>query len=258
MVGDAALAPFLPTLETARAAGLPLPDGAPDEQHRLAALVVRAHIVRREGWEEEALVDEQRAGRLPRAAPPPPREFVEQTQHSIGTSAVEERCEECAGSRRQGCTVCGGKRRLWRVRLTTWRDQPSKLLETYLPSQVAFAPDLFKFERHLESIVGQPPEILRCHDLRTTTVGSAYRGGGRERIPDFHGHEFGDALERAGAAVSGILSAAVVLADIRAFAWPVLWLRWGDGDDRKDVAIHAHPEGHLGAFSGEQCGGAPA
>jgi hypothetical protein len=67
-------------------------------------------------------------------------------------------------------------------------------------------------------------------------VQSAYRGAGAVRAPEFHGHGFGDAIDR-GVTASRELERydGVVRSDVRAYAFPFLWLRWTDAPARSAV-----------------------
>jgi hypothetical protein len=111
---------------------------------------------------------------------------------------------------------------------------------------------MFSLESTLEKTIESTkdlPECLRCHDLSDRAVGgTAYRGGERRKKPDFHGYDFADTIEKALAGLTALGGgSAVALYDIRAYAWPLIWLRYADAPD---IAIFAGRDGELHAFSG--------
>ncbi len=247
------LTAFLPSLPAAREAGLDLPPGDPAEQHRLAALIVSVRLVRREATDNEIESAEPATSLgLLATAPPAPADFVAQSYTSLLEDLGFRPCSAC---RRQASSpswcLCKGRGTVHRLRVRQWSDTPIFHHETYVPSQLAFVPEMFSFEGHLERTLAgaAPPECLRCHDLRSQRGGSAYRGGGREQRPDFHGHDFGDGLDKATAAVNNVLKGTLVLHDIRAYAWPFLWLRWTMPEPR-EIALYARADGGLRAYVG--------
>jgi hypothetical protein len=114
---------------------------------------------------------------------------------------------------------------------------------------VTHATALFSFESAFERTIGldvMPPEGLRCHDLSDRVSGTAYRGGNKKQKPEFRGHDFSDTIDKALAGLAQLTAgAAVPLYDIRAYAWPILWLRYGSTDD---IAVFTNREGSLQAF----------
>lgn len=275
-------APFMPTLDRARAEGLDLPPGAPAEERRVAALVVLAALVRREGWEEETDLGPGAAAQLEAGDPPPPDAFEARSHRRIAeelgarpcTMCVDAsgraRCRICGGSGTVGwsacsckggfirCPLCEGKGEMVRVRVRYLQDRPLWMRELYSPPEMSFVPALFSFEGALERAVGpaDPPEALRCLDLRPRQVSTAYRGGGDRGVePDFHGHRFAGTIEKAIAALAAFSAGGRVIAQaVRAYAWPLLWLRYGPGAPAGEVVVFPDPGGKLLAFSGREPG----
>jgi hypothetical protein len=261
--------PSLPTLEGALSSGLDVPAAEPVEQHRLAMLVVHAIVVRRSSWAEEGV--RPMAG-IEHGEPPAPEDFetrhhvrIETTRGAVPCLACKEtpgfrRCWACGGKGNVGehvcscdngrveCPTCEGSGSSTRVRLRYYTDTPAIMREAYMPSQVGFVPALFRLESTMEAdieFMRGMPEELRCHDLTGRVAGSAYRGGVRLVRPEFHGHEFGDAIEKAIAGLSAF-GAGAIRYDIRAYAWPFLWLRFSGAD----YAIYRTRAGELRAFGG--------
>jgi hypothetical protein len=142
-----------------------------------------------------------------------------------------------------------------RVRLSYYIDEPAWMREAYLPSEMLHDPALFGFESRLEDTIVLESEInecLRCHDLSDTTQGTAYRGGAKKKTPDFKGYDFADSVDKA---LSGLRALGagmqVVRYAIKAYAWPVLWLRYSYGPS---VAVFAGRDGLLRWFTGASSG----
>ena len=278
-----AAAPFLPTLARARAEHLDLPPGPPKEERRLAALVVLAAMMRRESWEEEAQVSRSAAKALQPGEPPAPDAFEPQSHRrlaaELGTSRCtmcaatpgQLRCRICRGAGRVPCTnplgspcscetgfvpcpQCDGAGESARVRIRYLFDRPVALREIYVPAELTCVPELFSFESGFEGILGAaiPPESLRCHDLRPRVGGSAYRGGEREIAPEFRGHGFGDTVDKATAALGAVgAGGKLVRSAVRAYAWPLLWLRYTPFPGAAhEAVVFADPDGALRAIQG--------
>lgn len=271
------VARYLPTVERARAEGLALPPGAPEEERRVAALVVLASIVRREGWTEVVDLSPEAAEQLEPGDPPRPLSFEPRAHRRLAEDLGLRPCTGCAGaSGRARCPLCGGEPgrracscsaghvrcpscmgagRVRRVRVRHLEDRPLEVRELYAPPEMTFVPALFSFEGALERRLGatEPPEPLRCHDLRPRARSTAYRGGGDRVVePDFHGHRFAGTIERA---VSGLTALAaggrLVAQAVRAYAWPLLWLRYGPDEPTRDVVVYPDLTGALQAFVGD-------
>jgi hypothetical protein len=132
-----------------------------------------------------------------------------------------------------------------------YSDEPAWLRELYMPSELVHEPSLFTFESTLERAIGldqEAPECLRCHDLNDRASGSAYRGGERQKRPDFRGYDFSDTVDKALAGLSALgAGMPVPLYAIQAFAWPILWLRYLD---EGHMAVYAGRDGQLKVFQG--------
>ncbi|MDI1478008.1 hypothetical protein [Polyangium sp. y55x31] len=263
------LASYFPTLETARAQ-LSLPAGEPVSVERLAMLVVHAALIRRTSWAEDV---EIAPATLERGEPALPDDLEVHHHVRLDADLGGGPCTACAAMPgKRPCRVCGGKGMLFlspcscangyipcptcggttksnRVRLRYYTDAPAFLTEAYMPTHVTAVPTLFGLESRMEQDIQfqQPlPEELRCHDLTGRVAGSAYRGGERTIRPDFHGHDFGDTIDKALAGLSAIgAGASVVRHVIRAYAWPFLRLRWAMGED---LAIYVDRIGSTKVF----------
>lgn len=268
-----ALASYFPALDAFQATHL-LPDGEPSSVERLVMLVVHAVLVRRTSWAEDV---ESAPASLGRGEPPPPEDLV--LRHHVRIDASlgggpcaacmanpgKRRCRVCGGagtlfggahrcSCDQGfitCPTCNGSAQASRVRLRYYTDTPAFLCEAYMPTHITALPSLFRLETCMEQDIRYQqamPEELRCHDLSGRVAGSAYRGGERTVRPEFHGHDFGDTIDKALAGLSAIgASGSVVRYDIRAYAWPFLRLRWPMGED---LAVYVDRNGMMKVFGG--------
>lgn len=221
---DPAVESWLPTLEKACEQGLDLPEGDPWEVHKMAALIVIAGAVRRETWDE--VLDEDRAESVPGREPPPaPTAYV-------------------PGSHAWIVGPVAGKPGRVRVRHTN--EIPIAMCELYAPT----LPIAYCFEGALEKFAElgtEPPEVLRCLDLRPRNQGgSAYRGGGKLQEADFNGFAFGDSLEHAVTAVERLgTRGTVFLLNVRAYAWPFLWARYPGPEHVHEVIVAPARRGGL-------------
>ena len=223
---------FLPSVAHAERAGIHLPTEHPFAEHRLAALIVHGQVLRRDGWAEQKMLAEQDLGRLLQELPAEGKPGA--AYHVLG---------EILGRGSGGV----------RCRIHHYADELVALRELYVPRIISNSSEMRHLERALQSLLmaEAPPEELRCHDLMPHTVGSAYRAGPALRPPDFFGFEFQDALDRAAAAVNGVLSHGVALGlDIHAYAWPLLWLCYGEDQPAPDVALLVDRQGQLRAIGG--------
>ena len=276
MLAQEPAAPFLLTLGRARRTGIHLPDESPREEHRLAALLVVASLLRRDSWEEEIELPGEEAARIPSGVAPIPDSVTDHYDRRAAGAIQMQRCTACVAkpgfrvcricegrgqwswvscSCKSGyveCPTCRGTAVSHRLRIRYYHDRAAFLRETYLPTVMRSIPSLFSFERTFEErseCEMDPPECLRCHDLTTRKMSTAYRGGGdREVMPEFHGHQFGDTIERA---IAGLTAAGVgktaVRADIRAYAWPLLWLRYDGG---REKVLFVDRSGEIQPFEG--------
>ncbi len=252
--------PLLPTLERAKAAGLPLPDGEPLEQEKWAALFVIATVLRRRSWKEEIVSHPDNLAQLGQGMPPVPEAFVGGTYTTVeGVGAAEaclacsltpgrRKCRVCNGVNfvqsggydtmvRCSCTMgyvpcptCRGQATTNRVTLRYYEDTPATMRELYLPSHLPCYAPLFGLEGAMERSVNlavDPPEELRCHDLTGQVGGSAYRGGTRTVRPSFHGHDFGDTIDHAREQLRALRGGFhIARYEVRAYAWPLLRVRY--------------------------------
>lgn len=271
-------APYLPTLVRAQAEGLALPDCRVAEERRVAALIVHATILRRKTWSEEKELPPSMIASLPDGEPQPPADLEPRTSVRLTSVTPVATCAACAETPgRRRCRICGGTGALAlskkscscdegfvkcpscdgevvtnRVRLSYYVDEPAWMREAYLPSELLHEPSLFGLESRLEKTIELESEIaecLRCHDLSDSTQGTAYRGGSKRKAPDFKGYDFVDAVDKALAGLKALgAGMQVVRYAIRAYAWPILWLRYSGGPN---VAVFAGRYGSLVAFSGE-------
>lgn len=256
---------FIPTLARARQAGLPLPDGEPFEQEKWSGLFVIAAVLRRRSWKEDIYATEEAVARLGSGPPAPPETFAAQSAaavESIGEvtpcvacslSPGKRRCRVCNGTSfvreprqkapvRCSCTMgyvpcpnCFGKASTHRITLRYYEDTPAMMRELWIPSHLPCYPPLFGLEGAMEEAVvlaQEPPEELRCHDLTGRVGGSAYRGGTKQVRPSFEGHDFGDTIDRALEQLKALGGGFQVSRyEVRAYAWPLLRLRYQNPKD---------------------------
>lgn len=280
--------PFVPTLERARAAGLPLPAGEPIAQERWSALVVLAVLLRRRTWKDEIFQNPAGVAHLPRGAPPQPQGFagarytvVEEVGAVLGCpdcapTPGQRACRVCRGTGvaiamgRQVPCSCGGSGKIpcptcqrlgtvARIVVRHYEDDPRWMREFYLPSHLPCHAPLFRLESAMEETVNialDPPEELRCHDLTGRTAGSAYRGGERLVRPTFHGHDFGDTIDRALEAMRSLGAGGKTLGyDIRAYAWPLLRLQYPPrkpGASPHEVVLYCDRFRAMNVYEGEE------
>ncbi|MCK6591595.1 MAG: hypothetical protein HUU21_01905 [Polyangiaceae bacterium] len=270
---------FLPTLVRAQAQGLSLPEGRIAEERRMSALIVHATILRRKTWSEEKVLPPSLISSIPEGEPPPPDDLEARTSVRLLNVTPMAACSACVATPgRRKCRVCGGVGTLAfsnvvcscdkgfikcpscdggvvtnRVRLSYFIDEPAWMCEAYLPSELLHEPSLFGLESAFEKTIefrNEIDECLRCHDLSDTTQGTAYRGGSKKKAPDFKGYDFADTVDKALAGLAALgAGMQVVRYAIRAYAWPVLWLRYEYGPN---VVVFAGRYGSLVSFSGAQ------
>lgn len=274
---------FLPTLERARAAQLPLPPGEPLEQERWSALFLLAAIMQRTTWTEVVTQHPDGVAHLGRGTPDPPANFtgarwvavesmsplfacqacsltpglrlcrVCRGSGEVLANGVQARCS-CKGGQ-VACPTCSGHRLTARVVLRYFDDSPKLLREFLLPSHLPCHAPLFHLESTMEEVVNlalPPPEDLRCQDLTGRSAGSAYRGGERIVRPTFHGHDFGDTIDRSLETLKAFGGGAqVVRHEVRAYAWPLLQLRYPNEKnpaEPRQFAVFPDREGALQLF----------
>lgn len=222
----AELESFLPSIEVARGLQLGIPEREPDQVRRMAGLIVLAQAVRRDTW-DEVVSARQASGAAMTGYPDPPSDYVSRV-----FSAMLGPARNDPGS----------------VVMRHCTDRIVTLEEMYAPT----LPIVGQVETALEQLAEPgktPPEVLRCHDLRPRRSGAAYRDGGALEQADFHGFGFGDALDRGADAVSRLgVRGTVFLLQVRAYAWPFLWLRYDSGEgggEPRDLLLAPDREGAL-------------
>jgi len=223
---------FLPSAAHAEQAGITLPAERPFAEHKLAALLVFGQILRRDGWAEQKTLAERDVERLRKELPAEGKPGA--AYHLLGQ-------------------ILGRSPGGVRCRIHHYSDDLVDLREIFVPRIITSSNEMRHLDRALESLLMRqaPPEELRCNDLMPHAAGSAYRAGPIQTPPDFFGFEFQDALDRASAAVNGALSRGAALAvHVHAYAWPLLWLCYGEQAPAPDVALVVDPHGQLRAIGG--------
>lgn len=223
---------FLPSIDAARRMGVALPEGAPFAEERMAALFVQAALLVRNGWTEQKWLSLAARASLLREPPPQGRSGA---MYHVAGRILEERPG------------------FYRCVLHHYNDEPVTLHDTFVPSAIRNHPEMPHFDAALAALIaGGPPEALRCHDLMPREVGAAYRSVPTTVMPDFHGYAFGDALERAAASVGRVFAKGQVLdGEVRVYAWPFLWLKYGEHAPEPDVALVFDAAGALHCIGGK-------
>lgn len=226
---------FLPTLEAALAQGIDLPEGPVEEQSKLAALIVAATVRKREVWRERRSMTYADAALMPKQPPA--------VRPDGGFSSWLISYEE------QGAFL--------RAQLEHVTDKVVRVRDVLVPRELTSRPRLFGLESAIEELVPELlPEFLECKDLRSHGERTAYRGNtSAAAAPTFHGHHFGDAIEQGRKLVEDlcVVRGQLLGVNVRAFAWPLLWLRWPDeGRDQvgAQVVLLADKNYQLRAISG--------
>lgn len=287
--GSAEASLFLPTLERARREGyVPLDadagnrallPGEPVAQRRLAALVVRARIVRREVRDDVTEMSPRRAARLLGEIPPAPQVFMSQSyvvrlQSEGGpglacTSCDPRRvgynaCHSCGGSGwlslalpclacRDGfivCAACDGSLVTVAVEVRQVDDVDLSLDDVFVPEAFRYVPALFAVPRLLRELLKDAdPPLSLAFPLVSRPQESAYRDAvRREAEPVFHGHRFEDAMDTARRSLRAMLKpkTEAVLVDVRSYAWPFLWLELGSAREKQEAVLVVRPDGRMG------------
>jgi hypothetical protein len=223
-----ALLDHLPSLENARAADLLPRDLVVAEAKKLAALVVIADLCRRETWRETRALSEADQAELPQVAPP----FFPGTYRSWMVSR----------------SPSGG------AVLEHVTDRVQHYRDVLVPQQLTDSPYLFGIESAVEALVPHLPEpAFECKDLRRTGTTSAYRGAlSADDQPTFHEFDFADTIERARNEVLQLYRARgkVVQGMVRAFAWPLLHVRFTSGEPSAQLVVLPDAAGVLHALTG--------
>ena len=282
---------FLPTLERARSEGyvpldpegdeVALLPGEPVVQRRLAALVVRARVVRREVRDDHTEMSPGRAAGLLGEIPPAPlvfasRSYVVRLQVDGGPGVACTHCDvrhfgsiACPSYGGDGlivldlacpkcsdgfiaCVDCDGSGATVKVELRHIDDVELALRDVFIPKAFRYIPALFTVPRLLRDLLedADPPMAL-AFPLVSRPQGSAYRDAvRREPEPAFHGHRFEDAMDTARRSLRAMLKpkTEAVLVDVRSFAWPFLWVELGKGEEKQEAVLVVRPDGRLGGY----------
>lgn len=233
----------IPTLTAAREQGWALPESEPSETIHLAALRVVLHVQIRRTWREEVTLSAAQLARL-LDVDPPASQSLEEQRVVLEQVLAPMACPRCAGrglvpvrghrGAEVPCPEChrSGGLALTRVRRVV--DTVEKLADVFLPTELRTTPRLLHVERIVESIVPETPDdAFECADLRPVAQESAYRGVQRQQDPDFFGCDFRDAVEVAKRATDEFMSGKgrILRYRIRAWGWPLVWLRWRSDPD---------------------------
>ena len=218
-----ALDQFIFSTDDSRVAPTLPPGHTPASVHRYAALIVVAHVMRREVWHEERVLSVGEAKRMKRGTPPVPKDTKTRTHTRIETSRA-----------------MGDGGRLARVGYYT--DKYEHFREVYVPRVIRTASGLHSFESTLEYSIGRStPAVLKVDDLTMMHSAAAYRSQSKRRAPKFHGHGFGDCIRTARQGLALFLARGDILREaIHAYAWPLLWIRYAREYDR---VVFAAPDG---------------
>jgi hypothetical protein len=221
--------------------GVPAAEAVP-----MAAVLVAIDALRREAWSSSVEISQAVLDRLPQDMPGPPNSPRESSfqvlDTNLGTRA--QRCTSCGvtdgkvlcivcGGDEEGCasceegwipcSACDGTAQTFRATIRHVTDRAVRLRQVFVPRSV---PQIEQaFERWLDPD-RDPPPALRI-DLQPTLVQSAYRGAEAVGEPEFFGHRFGDAVDRAVKSVKDFEGVdGIVFRDVRAYAYPFFWLRY--------------------------------
>jgi len=256
-------------------------DVEPTDQQRLAMVALDATVLHRDGWEETKEMSEHLVSISPMGVPPAPDTMIAKSHHVIrevldagprictmcsvrpgmelcaicGGRGVREipvannaqalvPCETCHGGGFVKCSTCDGSTRVLRARVRYVDDRINTLQYLYVPSMTL--PIESALDQHFERW-RRPPECLRF-DPAPREAGGPYRGGPAAE-PSFHGHRFGDALQRALRAARGLAGSGEILRqELKTYAWPILWLKYKTWGASRDVILCPRADGALYAF----------
>lgn len=260
-----------------------LPEGEPSAIRRLAAMVVIARVVRRETREEDTETSISRASYMLKEMPPAPRDYVEQSYlvRLRGDSAAGRPCtacdvrrpgyticHRCGGTRQilpmesctacdEGfilCATCDGTAEIINVEVRYVNDVPLFYRDTFVPEAFRYIPSMFSVPTLIRALLaGVDPPMALAVPLMGKVQGTAYRDAKRGEVdPVFHGHRFEDAIEAARRSLRGMVKpkTEIVLHDVRSFAWPFLWLEFGEGRDKQHAVLVTRPDLQLAGFAG--------
>jgi hypothetical protein len=254
---------------------------APREERKLAAIVFLAQALRRSRWSKPIELSKRLYDRYPRGEPSVPVVLVDQSYHCLldGGIGSEQKCTRCsvmksgwaacdictgtgkvsvttidegailvdcthceAGLTR--CTTCEGTGRSVRADVHFIEDKTIAIRRTYFPTLPAAIVKVLR--AHIDATLN-PPACLEF-DAQPALVESAYRGAATVRVPDFHGHGFGGALEQvlAGKDELGRFDG-LVKEQLWTFGWPLSWLVYEVGGETIGVALFMQSDGSIAA-----------
>lgn len=253
-------------------------DREPEAVHRVAAVAVRGRALRRTIDEIPVEVPASQPVVLATGEPGMPDGFEESTHEQVvrtiddvahrcpdcrmtprvigcigcsgeGRITVGDRsgraitCPGCGGVGHLTCVTCAGTAYTRRVLLRRVQDRCAHL-------QYAFLPDMpFPLEERLQQLlepIATPPDCLRFDPSRVLG-GGPYR---QATLADqgFLGHGYGAAIRDARNAIDALgRDARLLRSEVRAWARPILWLRYRAFGVRREVAIFFEAPGALRA-----------
>lgn len=254
--------------------------GEPVAQRRLAALVVRARVVRREVRDDRTEMSPRRAAGILDELPPAPLAFASKSYvvrlhvddepstcahcdvrrpgstaclacGGTGLTVLGLVCRECKDGFLP-CVPCDGTGAMVGVELRHIDDVDLALRDVFVPEAFRYVPALFTVPGLLRDLLedADPPMSL-AFPLVSRPQGSAYRDAvRREAEPQFHGHRFEDAMDTARRSLQAMMKpkTEAVLFDVRSFAWPFLWLELGKGEEKQEAVLVVRPDGRLGGY----------
>ena len=247
---------YLPTLKTAKAAHLLPPGEQHSEMHKLCALVVLVRVLERKQWREDKIIRWRWARTMSRNAPPVPNKAASTFATTLQQTFETYWCTKCQNRQKvndkpiEPCGGCGV-----RARVLHTSDKFSTMYETYIPRSMSVVPEMFGFESMLERRTTPshrlPPDALECPDLRPQQTGGAYRTARSKKAPTFHGYDFAGTIEMAQSQIERFfLGKDVARFDIRAWAWPLLWLRYDNSITPEERVIFVDANQNVDAFVG--------
>ena len=142
------------------------------------------------------------------------------------------------------------RRRTWKTKSGEAHESDSvdTFRDVFVPTDIVRSPGMHALEVTLEALIPEEPyPMLACEDLRPIAEVSAYRGAMRHQTPSFHGYDFGDTIELAIGGLRGFFSwrGRELGRNVRAFAWPFLFMQYDDDADPRSIVVTANALGEL-------------
>jgi len=148
--------------------------------------------------------------------------------------------------------------------LIVWARMSRDMKEIYVPRAMRTMPAFHGFESQFEGAVTSRnwnlPDCLRVQDLRPHRAGGGYRAAQVEKEPDFLGHRYSDTIEEAEKDLEQFFlgeqrrareqGRPPPSANVAAWAWPLLWLRFRDPTGEHEVALYVKHDEQVAAFRG--------